>query len=381
MIEIRCKIEKNMKILLAAGVFYPDVGGPAIHVRKIAERFMEEGFDVQVISYGDDNSNTPFNFRVSRVSRKLPKLIQWISYLALVFYHGLDSRVIYALDPTAAGLPARIVSLILSKSFVIRVGGDPIWEREAEMGRRLLPMDDYYKQGLYAVDRPILFRIIRWVIRGASTMIVYNQNFKDFYNKYFGIDESKIIIIKNPVFKRESASEYLLEEPVVMFAGRLVSYKNLPRVMRAISNLPKGKLLIVGTGPEKDNLIDLSRSLSITNRIQFVNSLPQEKLFELIRSSSVCIAPAFSEFNPNFILEALSLGKPVLISKGHGLSVDIPKELEFNPLDETDIESKLAYVLSENNYPKIIHEINNLELNRTWDEVTNSHLSIIKKLL
>jgi len=370
-----------MKILLAAGVFYPDVGGPAIHVRKIAERLVEEGFAVQVIAYGDDNTKTPFSFRVSRVSRKLPKIIQWISYLALAFYHGLNSRIIYAFDPTAAGLPARFVSLILFKPFIIRVGGDPIWEREAEMGRRLIPMDDYYKQGLYMDDKPFLYRLIRWVIRGARIMVVYNQNFKDFYCEYFDIEKNKIVIIKNPVFRRESGFNNLPEMPVVMFAGRLVSYKNLPRVMKAISNLSLCRLLLVGTGPEKENLKDLSKSLGIENRVEFVDSLPQDKLFDLIKSSSVCIAPALSEFNPNFILEALSFGKPVLISRGHGLSVDVPKELEFNPLDEKDIEDKMTNVLNKANYSKIVKEINSLDLNRTWEDVTDAHFSIINNLV
>src|SRR3989344_6795637 len=145
-----------MRILLAAGIFFPDIGGPAIHVRKIAERLVKEGFDVQVVAYGDDPSQTRFDFQVTRISRKWPKALQWLFYLALVVRYSAFAKLVYAFDPTAAGVPARIGAFLFNKPFLIRVGGDPIWEREAEIGKRLMPMNNYYEQGLYLTDKPLL---------------------------------------------------------------------------------------------------------------------------------------------------------------------------------------------------------------------------------
>ncbi|MEK7176185.1 MAG: glycosyltransferase family 4 protein [Patescibacteria group bacterium] len=362
-----------MKILLAAGVFFPDVGGPAIHVRKIAERLVEAGFRVRVVAYGDDEAHTEFSFKVSRVSRKFPKVIQWFLYFSLCLWHAPTSRIIYAFDPTAAGLPARLVALIFHRPFIIRVGGDPIWEREAEMGRRLMPLEKYYEQGLHKQDKPELYRIIRWVLKGARKVIVYNQNFKNFYMKYFGVLENRIVVIKNPVFKRESASPGLPVPSVVLFAGRFVAYKNLAMVVRAFHNIGKGKLLLIGSGPEEDKLHG--------EGIVIIHSLPQEKLFEHIREAAVCIGPALSEFNPNFILEALSFGKPVLISRGHGLSVELPEEMLFNPLSQEDFETKLKNLLEEENYQKAIAKVASLPLNHSWEAVTGAHLALINDII
>jgi glycosyltransferase involved in cell wall biosynthesis len=363
-----------MKVLLAAGVFYPDVGGPAIHVKKIAERFSAEGLDVLIIAYGDDPAHTPFSFRVKRVSRRFPKPLQWVFYTLLMLWHAPESKVIYAFDPTAAGVPARIAATIFHKPFLIRVGGDPIWEREAEMGRRLMPIDKYYELGLYKKDKPGLYKIIRGLLQGSDKVVVYNQNFRDFYVRYFSVSPEKFLIIKNPATRRAQAvSEELPAEPTILFAGRFVAYKNLPMVVKAWKEVGIGKLMLIGSGPEEPRL----RQEGVT----ILPSVPQDQLFEYIKKSAVCIGPALSEFNPNFILEALSFGKPVLLSRGNGLSVELPEEFLFNPLDQQEFEQKLRSILQPKNYKKAVQMVNNLPLNQGWEEVTDAHLHLIKKWL
>lgn len=372
-----------MKILLAAGVFYPDVGGPAIHVVKIAERLVKEGFNPVVVSYGDNPEDDQFPFKVRRISRKYPKSLQWLFYFFVILKEAINSKIIYAFDPTAAGVPACIASGIFRKPFFIRIGGDPIWEREAEMGRRIMPITTYYEQGLYKEDKPILFKIIKTLLNCADKVIFYNKFWQDFAGKYYNLPKNKIVIIKNPAFRREKSSPVLENDPTIIFAGRFVIYKNLPRVMKVFdevrSKLGKGKLLFIGKGPELAKLLEIKQSLISGRHIDFLESLPQEKLFEKIKKSAIAIGPAFSEFNPNFILETLSFGKPVLLSRGHGLSVDLPEEFLFDPLNDSELRAKIEFMFNPDNYKNAVEMVNNLDMNQTWDDVTDMHLSIIRQ--
>ena len=137
------------KIVIAAGIFYPDVGGPAIHTRKIAEALAADGWGVGVVAYGDYAQSEAFPFKVKRVSRSYPGPVRWLVYFFKIFIAAFGTRVIYAFDPSAAGLPAFLAAKILRKRFVIRIGGDPIWERVVENGKRFLPLAEYYKKKNY----------------------------------------------------------------------------------------------------------------------------------------------------------------------------------------------------------------------------------------
>ncbi len=371
------------KILLAAGIFYPDVGGPAIHVMKIAERLSKEGFLVTVLAYGEDKTCTQFPFKVVRVSRRLPKIIQWLWYLICALREASRSALVYAFDPTAAGVPASFAAKLFGKPFVIRIGGDPIWERVIEKGKRFITIQEYYENGLYRVDSPSVFKTISKVLERSGAVVVYNQFFKDFYHKYFGIEESKIHIVKNPVFKRESAAKALSDNPMIIFAGRFVAYKNLPMLISAFAKvrqkLQKGRLLLIGKGPDESKLKQLVGELSLDSAVTFVASLPQDKLFLEIKNADIAVGPALNEFNPNFILEALSFGKPVLLSRGHGLSVDLPDVFLFDPLKESELEGRIANMFDQAQYAKATDEVARLDLNQTWDKVTDFHLDLIKK--
>ena len=266
---------------------------------------------------------------------------------------------------------------------MIRIGGDPIWERVIEKGKRFITIQEYYENGLYRVDSPSVFKTISKVLERSGAVVVYNQFFKDFYHKYFGIEESKIHIVKNPVFKRESAAKALSDNPMIIFAGRFVAYKNLPMLISAFAKvrqkLQKGRLLLIGKGPDESKLKQLVGELSLDSAVTFVASLPQDKLFLEIKNADIAVGPALNEFNPNFILEALSFGKPVLLSRGHGLSVDLPDVFLFDPLKESELEGRIANMFDQAQYAKATDEVARLDLNQTWDKVTDFHLDLIKK--
>jgi glycosyltransferase involved in cell wall biosynthesis len=85
-------------------------------------------------------------------------------------------------------------------------------------------------------------------------------------------------------------------EKQLLFAGRLVAKKGVEFLLQAMPRIrqahPDVSLLIVGHGPEKDRLANMTRELQIDARVEFRGGVPNDELPRYYQSSSIVIFPS-----------------------------------------------------------------------------------------
>ena len=308
------------------------------------------------------------------------KLISWLLYSLTVARESFRHDIIYAFDLTTAGTPSAFFAKLLRKPFVLRIGGDPLWERVVEKGERFISLRAYYEQGLFKKDNPILYPLVRFVVRSADTTVIPCDLLKNIYVRYYGVDQEKIVLIQNP-FPPKSPSSLEKDTFTFLFAGRFVSYKNLLRVLKVFRGLapkyPYARLVLIGEGPDEAGL--KARAAALHDTIEIVPKVDQETLFKCINAASVALAPALTEFNPNFILEALAQGKPALISRDNGLSAQLPDNMQFDPMDDLSLQNAMERMLDPKQYKKALQFAASLDMSQTWEKVIAQHVEIVKK--
>lgn len=355
-----------MKILIAAGIFPPDPGGPAVHAQAQYVGFRKLGHETKLSTLSH--------------YRRWPRGIRHLLYFFSLFIKSLSTQVVYGHDSAGVGLLALIAARLTGNFLVLRVGGDLAWERAMEEGQTGLSMNEWYESGGYKHDR--YYRISRFVLRRADALVVVAPLLKNIYMSYYGVSGEKIHVVPNPLLEKKTPASPVGQK--IIFASRLVAYKNLERVLKVMAEvLPHfrgAQFIIMGDGPERAKLEALAHSLGLSSQVVFKGTLSQAEVVEITRDALFALAPAFTEFNPNYVLQALSYGKPFLISRENGLPFEAPEEFLFSSKDEGELGKKLAYLLTKDGYENALRKVRGIGFQMSWEEVLKENERVIMSL-
>jgi len=173
-----------MRILIATGITFPEVGGPSKYAKNLAEEFEKNGFKVKLLSY---------NFE-----RKLPPGIRHLFYFFRIFLRSFFSNLIIGLDIFSTGFPAVLSAKILKKKIILRVGGDFLWETYVEKTGNLITVEDFYKN---KPKLPFKFKLIaflqKWTLKNASALAFNTQWQRNFLIEIYNLNPQRTFVIEN----------------------------------------------------------------------------------------------------------------------------------------------------------------------------------------
>lgn len=103
----------------------------------------------------------------------------------------------------------------------------------------------------------------------------------------------------------------------LLFVGRLEKIKGAEFLIRAVSLIikvfPQTTLTIIGEGVDKDDLVNLTTELQLTNHVHFTGWVDNEKLDPYYEAANIVVVPSICPDNfPTVCTEALSGGRPVI---------------------------------------------------------------------
>jgi glycosyltransferase involved in cell wall biosynthesis len=81
------------------------------------------------------------------------------------------------------------------------------------------------------------------------------------------------------------------------FFGRLVPEKGLNGLLDALARVPEQRLLVVGSGPERDALEAQARALGLADRVRFLGSVKSEDVAAYLKAIDVLCLPSLTRGN------------------------------------------------------------------------------------
>ncbi len=337
----------NIRVLIATGLYPPEIGGPATYTRMLEEKLPGLGCTVEVIAFSS--------------VRHLPKIVRHATFFWSVLRAGREADVLYALDPVSVGVPTYLVSVLLGKKFIIRLGGDYAWEQGQQRFGLTQTLDEYTHVRKEApLQVRLLAAIQSFVVKRARLVIAPSEYLKNIIVTW-GVEPSYVHVVYSalsplaiPESKTALRESLGYEGAVITSAGRLVPWKGFAELMDAFSFLlrerPQTTLLIIGDGPEREALEKKVRNLHLEGKVRFLGRLDKKALGESIKASDLFVLNTSYEGLSHQLLEVMELGVPIVSTRVGGNPELIRDEISgilVEPCD-TEVLSKVIARLLDN---------------------------------
>ena len=190
--------------------------------------------------------------------------------------------------------------------------------------------------------------------------------------------------------KEKIREKYRIKQDKILFltVARLAPEKNISFLLKAFQKINKVRkntcFIIVGDGPEKENLKKESKKLGLAEKIIFTGKIPNAKIFSFYKETDIFLFASFSEVQPTIFTEAMASGLPIIAIKANGAKdVIINGENGFLSSYNLDKFVKIAVMLIHNKKlrKRISETAKKKAHNFSVENSTKKLLSFYKKLL
>ena len=317
------------KITVAAGSFWPEIGGPSSYVRSILPRIKESGFEVDLVvrskkrKYPEDSG---LDFKIYRVKDWPSKPLNYLRYFLTLLKKAKSSEIIYAQGPVSSGYPAYWANKFLKKKLVVKITGDYAWEQYS-LENEIIEVIDFQRHklsGRFKTLRKVQERVCR-----SADLVIVPSRFLAKVVRHWGVKEEKIKVVYNGTdfkpldLKKEEARKNIgISGNIILSAGRLVPWKGFKMLVKIMPELIKehnfARLVIVGDGPEMETLEIMKNNLGLQNKVYMVGKKPQEELKMYLAAADMFVLNTAYEGFSHQLLEAMAAGVPVVTTNAGG---------------------------------------------------------------
>ncbi len=351
----------------------PEIGAPQARLSALARRFVERGHEVHVLTampnyptgriypgYGGVvRRETLDGIQVLRTYIYPTKSVRTARRLSNYFSFVFSSAVAGAallpdLDylmtespPLFLGITGYVLSRLKRVKWIFNVSD--LWPESAV---RLGAVGNGRTLRL-AYDLEAFCYRKAWLVTGQSREILENirERFPKVstYHLPNGVDTDMF----TPARRDENMHQRLVGDGacLAMYVGLHGVAQGLKQVLEAatqVQDIEGLRVVLVGDGPEKEELIETSRRLGLRN-LRFENPVPAAEVPSLLASADIALVPLKTHLPgavPSKLYEAMASGRPVLLA-ANGEAATIVRESGAGRVTEPGDSGAMASVLRE----------------------------------
>jgi glycosyltransferase involved in cell wall biosynthesis len=305
-----------VRILIVSGIWPPDVGGPATHAPEVAEFLRARGHEVEVLTTAATEP-APRSYPVHWIPRRLPAARRYARGAVLAARAARRADVVYSTGMIGR---TRVGALVGRAPRVVKLTGDPAYERALRYGVTSLPLDAFQRS--HGLRIATLRTIRNLAMSGARLYVCPSESLRRIASGWRLVAPERLRVLPNPVVVPELDDREQLRRrhgfsgPTLVAAGRLVPQKALGVALEALRECEGVSLVLAGDGPEREPLEKLARGLPV----RFLGAQPRETVLELLAAADAVLLSSTWENFPHAVVEGLATGTPVIATAAGGVT-------------------------------------------------------------
>jgi 1,2-diacylglycerol 3-alpha-glucosyltransferase len=309
-----------MRILITTDTFLPAVNGVTTSINNLYKELSSSGHEVKILTLSETGQERVVGniyYLKSKGINIYPE-----ARVKVPFYNKLINEII-EWGPEVVHSQTEFSTMIEAKHISNRLNIPHIHTYHTMY-------EDYlgYIFGGKLITRKTAGRAIKLLLNTVDAVVAPTEKTKSALSSYgvrkpiytipTGIDLNKFqqeLSIEEKL-RIKSRLGIKLEDKVITYIGRTAKEKNIDEIItlfkEVVSKLENAKLLIVGAGPELDNLKDLVIKEGLANKVCFTGMVNPEEVYKYYKISEVFVTASNSETQGLTYIEALSSGCPIV---------------------------------------------------------------------
>lgn len=311
-----------MKIGIFTDTYYPQINGVATSVLMLKENLEKQGHSIYIFTTTDPKAPTS-----ERNVYRLPSIPFASARRIGVIYHPSIARKIRALQLDLIHTHTEFSLGVFGRMIANELGIPSVHTMHT-----MYEQYTHYIAKIGALDaaaKTLARKLSRYFCNTADAVIAPTEKVEEMLRIY-GV-RNKVAVIPTGIELDKFAptrydtdevatlrTEYGLADTdrVLLYIGRISREKNIAEVLYGLKEYfpqhSEAKFLIVGDGPDRENLQSLTQSLGIGNQVIFAGEKPWDQIGLYYQLGDVFISASQSETQGLTYIEALAAGLPLI---------------------------------------------------------------------
>ncbi|MEX0616722.1 MAG: glycosyltransferase family 4 protein [Candidatus Woykebacteria bacterium] len=354
---------RNLNIVHVTSYYPPHLGGMESCVKELTEQLAINGHYVNVFTS---------NIGSQEEKQQLKKNHRVFFLKSIEFAH---TPIIFTLFFKLLKLPRKsIIHIHISQAFTPEI----VFlisklKKIPYIAHVHLDVDPSGPLGFLLTPYKKLF--LKIVLKHASRIICLSKLQKNLISYKYSIPKNKISILPNGVGKSFMVKREIKRKDIttLLFVGRLVPQKNVPRLLKAVKIMKKKvHLNIVGEGESRAEIEKIINDLKLNN-VSLLGIRRGKELLKLYEKADIFVLPSNKEGIPLALLEAMATGLPIVASNIPGVNELLgDTAILVDKLSPEDFAIALDSLISDKSLQETLSQKVSIKAKKySWEKITS----------